>query len=54
MPDTVTNAAARESETSLVLRKNPSHNVVAHLELAKNSLAGMGTLSAIARLLQHF
>ncbi len=44
MPDTVTNAAARESETSLVPRKNPSHNVVAHLELAKNSLAELATI----------
>src|SRR6266487_20698 len=44
MPDTPTDTGARETDTSLVLRKNPAHNVSAHIEGAKNSLAQLATM----------
>src|SRR3989442_830144 len=44
MSDTATNNAASNPKTSLILRKNPSHNVLAHIEQAKNSLAELATV----------
>jgi integrase/recombinase XerD len=44
MPETLTDTDARETDTSLVLRKNPAHNVSAHIEGAKNSLAKLATV----------
>src|SRR2546426_2842749 len=44
MPKTAPKHTARESETSLVLPKNPAHNVMARLEQAKNSLAELATV----------
>jgi hypothetical protein len=40
MPD----STPQHYETALVLQKNPSHNVVAHIEQAKNSLAALATV----------
>src|SRR5712691_6274890 len=44
MPDTLTETGGRETDTSLVLRKNPAHNVSALIEGAKNSLAELATV----------
>jgi site-specific recombinase XerD len=44
MQDTLTNTGGRETDTALVLRKNPAHNVSAHIEGAKDSLAELATL----------
>src|SRR5712691_875085 len=44
MPDTLTETGGRETDTSLVLRKNPAHNVLAHIEQAKNSLAKLANM----------
>jgi hypothetical protein len=44
MADTLTETGGREMDTSLVLRKNPAHNVSAHIEGAKNSLAKLATV----------
>jgi hypothetical protein len=48
MSDTAPNTAACETDTSLVLRKNPSHNVLVHIEEAKNRLARLATLYLVA------
>src|SRR5262249_17424916 len=53
MSDNATNTTARETDTSLVLRKNPSHNVLAHIEEAKNSLAELATLYLVAEAAGH-
>ena len=44
MPDTLMDTDASENGTSLVLAKNPAHNVSVHIELAKNSLAELATV----------
>jgi integrase/recombinase XerD len=44
MPETTTNTTAGDSATALVLPKNSSRNVVAHIEQAKNSLAELATV----------
>ncbi len=44
MPETVIDAGGSKMDTALVLRKNPAHNVSAHLEGAKNSLAELATV----------
>ena len=44
MPDPLTDTEARQTDTSLVLRKNPAHNVSAHIEGTKNSLAKLATV----------
>src|SRR5437879_1250017 len=44
MPDTLTDIGARETETALVLRKNPAHNILAQIETAKSSLADLANM----------
>ena len=44
MPQTLTETTPHDAETSLVLRKNPAHNVSAHIEGAKNSLGELATV----------
>src|SRR6266851_9892749 len=44
MQETMTDTGARETDTALVLAKNPAHNVAAHIERAKNSLAELATV----------
>src|SRR2546422_9297526 len=41
------------SKTSLILRKNPSHNVLAHIEQAKNSLAELATVYLVTEAAGH-
>ena len=41
-----------QSETSLVLRKHPSHNVLTHIEQAKNSLAELAPVPSFHRQLR--
>src|SRR5215831_6735839 len=53
MNDTPTNTTARETDTLLGLRKNPSHNVLAHIEQAKQSLAELATLYLVAEAAGH-
>ena len=53
MSDTATNTTARDTDTALVLRRNPSHNVLAHIEEAKNSLAELATLYLVAEAAGH-
>jgi hypothetical protein len=53
MSETAPNNTARQTDTSLVLRKNPSHNVLAHIEQAKNSLAELATLYLVAEAAGH-
>jgi integrase/recombinase XerC len=53
MSDTTTNTTAGDSETSLVLRKNPSHNISTHLEQAKNSLAELATVYLVTEAAGH-
>ena len=49
MSDPMTNTTAGDSDTALVLRKNPSHNVLAHIEQAKNSLAELATVYLVTK-----
>lgn len=44
MQDTLTDTGGRETDTALVLRKNPAHNVLVHIEAAKNSLADLANM----------
>ena len=53
MPKTAPKIAARESETSLVLPKNPAHNVRARLGQAKNSLAELATVYLVTEAAGH-
>ncbi len=53
MADTKTNTTARKTDTTLVLKKNPSHNVLVHIEQAKNSLAELATLYLVAEAAGH-
>src|SRR5262244_42826 len=53
MNDTPTNTTARETDTLLVVRKNPSHNVLTHIEEAKNSLAELATLYLVTEAAGH-
>jgi hypothetical protein len=53
MSDTASNNIVREADTSMVLRKNPSHNVLMHIEQAKNSLAELATLYLVAEAAGH-
>src|SRR5712691_3207027 len=45
--------AARESATSLVVPKNPAHNVMARLERAKDSLAKLATVYLVTEAAGH-
>ena len=47
MQDTLTEPGGRDTDTALVQRKNPAHNVSAHIEGAKNSLAELATVSLV-------
>ena len=53
MADTTTNTTAGDAETPLVLQKNPSHNVVAHIAQAKNSLAELATVYLVTEAAGH-
>src|SRR6266436_1676676 len=53
MSDTMTNTTAGDAETSLILRKNPSHNVLTHLEQAKHSLAELATIYLVTEAAGH-
>ena len=53
MPETMTDTPARDPDTSLVLRKNPSHNVVEHIERAKTSLAELATVCLVTEAAGH-
>src|SRR5262249_40362357 len=53
MADTTTNTTVREIDTALILRKNLSHNVLAHIEEAKNSLAELATLYLVTEAAGH-
>src|SRR2546426_984524 len=53
MKKTAPKHTARESETSLVLPKNPAHNVMARLEQAKNSLADLATVYLVTEAAGH-
>jgi site-specific recombinase XerD len=53
MSDTTTNTTAGDAETPLVLQKNLSHNVLAHIEQAKQSLAELATLYLVAEAAGH-
>src|SRR6266849_6929405 len=44
MPKTAPKTAPRDPDTSLVLPRNPAHNVVARLERAKSSLADLANM----------
>ena len=44
MPETLIDRAPSDTDTSLVLRKNPAHNVLAHIEQAKHSLAELANV----------
>jgi hypothetical protein len=44
MPDTLIDTEAHETDTALVLRKNPAHNVLAQIETAKSSLADLANM----------
>src|SRR3989442_9481358 len=53
MPKTAPKTAARESEPSLVLPKDPAHNVRARLGQAKNSLAELATVYMVTEAAGH-
>src|SRR5712692_9237494 len=53
MPKTAPKTTARESETSLVLPRNPAHNVSAHIAGAKNSLAELATVYLVTEAAGH-
>ena len=53
MSDTAPLNHASDTDTSIVLRKNPSHNVLLHIEEAKNSLAELATLYLVAEAAGH-
>ena len=53
MTNTATDTSISETETSLILRKNPSHNVLAHIEEAKNSLAELATVYLVTEAAGH-
>ena len=44
MQDTLTNAGGGTTDTALVLRKNPAHNVVAQIDTALSSLVKLANL----------
>src|SRR5256885_7781210 len=44
MQDTLTDTGGRETDTALILRKNPAHNVLAQIETAKSSLADLANM----------
>src|SRR5712692_7430930 len=53
MPKTAPKTTARESETSLVLPRNPAHNVMARLEQATHSLAELATVYLVTEAAGH-
>src|SRR5437016_50880 len=53
MTNTATDTSISETETSLILRKNPSHNVLAHIEEAKNSLVKLATVYLVTEAAGH-
>jgi site-specific recombinase XerD len=53
MAKTAPHKTARKTDTALVLQKNPSHNILAHLEQAKNSLAGLATVYLVTEAAGH-
>src|SRR5215475_4443044 len=53
MSNTTPNNTARATDTALVLKKNPSHNVLAHIAQAKNSLVEVATLYLVAEAAGH-
>jgi integrase/recombinase XerD len=53
MTNTEADTSTSETETSLILRKNPSHNVLAHIEEAKNSLLKLATVYLVTEAAGH-
>ena len=53
MSDTAPNNAAPETDTAVILRKNPSHNVSAHIAQAKNSLTELATVYLVTEAAGH-
>ena len=53
MAKTAPNNTAPETDTALVLRKNPSHNVSTHIAQAKNSLAELATVYLVTEAAGH-
>ena len=53
MPDTVPKSAASDPRTSLILPSNPAHNVLEHIERAKNSLAKLATVYLVTEAAGH-
>jgi len=53
MAKTAPQKTARAPDPALGLRKNPSHNVLAHIEQAKQSLAELATLYLVAEAAGH-
>ena len=53
MPKTAPKNTARDPETSLILPRNPAHNVMARLEQAKYSLAELATVYLVTEAAGH-
>ncbi len=53
MPKTAPQTAAHDPETSLILPRNPAHNVMARLEQAKHSLAELATVYLVTEAAGH-
>src|SRR6266849_8974886 len=53
MPKTAPKTAPRDPDTSLILPRNPAHNVMARLERAKHSLADLATVYLVTEAAGH-
>jgi len=53
MSDTAPFNHTSDTDTSIILKKNPSHNVLAHMAQAKNSLTQLATFYLVTEAAGH-